>query len=56
MASALTPAARETILSTIPLGRMASAAEVAAAVRFLSSAEAGYITGQVLHVNGGMYM
>jgi len=56
MAAALNPGAREAILATIPLGRMASASEVAAAVRFLASEEAGYITGQVLNVNGGMYM
>jgi 3-oxoacyl-[acyl-carrier protein] reductase len=56
MAAALNPGAREAILAAIPLGRMASASEVAAAVRFLASEEAGYITGQVLNVNGGMYM
>lgn len=56
MTSALTPAAREAILADVPLGRMAAASEVAAAVRFLASEDAGYITGQVLHVNGGMYM
>jgi 3-oxoacyl-[acyl-carrier protein] reductase len=40
----------------IPLGRMGVPAEVAAAVVFLASGEAGYITGQVLHVDGGMVM
>ena len=40
----------------IPLGRMGTAADVAAAVCFLASDEAAYITGQVLAVNGGMYM
>ena len=40
----------------IPLGRAGTAADVAAAVCFLASDEASYITGQVLHVNGGMYM
>lgn len=44
------------ILSTIPLGRMGEGAEVAAAVAYLASAEAGYVTGQTLHVNGGMAM
>ncbi|MEE4608093.1 MAG: 3-oxoacyl-[acyl-carrier-protein] reductase [Desulfobacteraceae bacterium] len=56
MTAALAPAAREALVSTIPLGRIGSAQEVAAAVQFLASAAAGYITGQVLHVNGGMYM
>ena len=40
----------------IPLGRPGTPADVAAAVCFLASDEASYITGQVLHVNGGMYM
>ena len=39
----------------IPLGRIARAAEIAAAVEFLASEQAGYITGQTLNVNGGMY-
>ncbi len=40
----------------IPLGTFGTAEDVAAGVVFLASSEAGYITGQVLHVNGGMYM
>lgn len=40
----------------IPLGRMGSAADIAAAVAYLASEEASYVTGQVLGVNGGMYM
>jgi len=44
------------ILGNIPLGRMGEGAEVAAAVVYLASAEAGYVTGQTLHVNGGMAM
>ena len=40
----------------IPLGRPGSPADIAAAVGFLASEEAAYITGQVLAVNGGMYM
>jgi 3-oxoacyl-[acyl-carrier protein] reductase len=44
------------VLETIPLRRLGRAEDVAAAVRFLASEEAGYITGHVLSVNGGMYM
>lgn len=44
------------ILQAIPMGRIGSPLEVAAAVRFLASEEAGYITGSVIDVNGGMYM
>ena len=44
------------ILTQIPAGRMGSAAEIAAAVLYLSSAEAGYVTGATLHVNGGRAM
>jgi 3-oxoacyl-[acyl-carrier protein] reductase len=40
----------------IPLGRLGLPADIAEAVKFLASEEAGYITGQVLHVNGGMLM
>ena len=47
---------RSAMLTQIPLGRPADVAEVAAAVSFLASDQAAYITGQVLHVNGGMYM
>ena len=47
---------RSAMLTQIPLGRPAAAAEIAAAVSFLASDQAAYITGQVLHVNGGMYM
>ena len=44
------------ITQGIPLGRIGSRREVAAAVRFLASEEASYITGNVIDVNGGMYM
>ncbi|HOV87421.1 MAG TPA: 3-oxoacyl-[acyl-carrier-protein] reductase [Syntrophobacteraceae bacterium] len=47
---------REAILDQIPAGRYGAPEEVAAAVKFLASKGAGYITGQVLHVNGGLYM
>jgi 3-oxoacyl-[acyl-carrier protein] reductase len=44
------------LLAQIPLGRLGQAAEIAHAVAFLASPEAGYITGTELHVNGGMLM
>jgi 3-oxoacyl-[acyl-carrier protein] reductase len=44
------------ILGRVPAGRLGSAAEVAAAVVYLASDEAAYVTGQTLHVNGGMAM
>jgi 3-oxoacyl-[acyl-carrier protein] reductase len=47
---------RETIVAKIPASRAGTPAEVAAAVIFLASNEAGYVTGQTLHVNGGMAM
>ena len=47
---------QEALLKMIPLGRMGTASEVAAGVKFLLSDEAGYITGHVLCINGGMYM
>ncbi|MAM70623.1 MAG: 3-oxoacyl-ACP reductase [Gammaproteobacteria bacterium] len=46
----------ELLLGRIPLGRYGQPEEVAAAVAYLASDEAGYITGETLHVNGGMYM
>lgn len=56
MTRSLPDAQREALLAKIPLGRLGEAAEVAAAVAFLAGPRAGYITGAVLHVNGGMYM
>jgi 3-oxoacyl-[acyl-carrier protein] reductase len=47
---------RDALLKQIPLARLGSPADVAEAVRFLVSPEAAYITGHVLHVNGGMIM
>jgi 3-oxoacyl-[acyl-carrier protein] reductase len=47
---------KDAMLARIPLGRMGTDAEVAAAIVFLASEEAGYITGHVLDINGGMYM
>ena len=47
---------KEKMLATIPLKRFGAPEDIAAAVRFLCSEEAGYITGHVLDVNGGMYM
>lgn len=56
MTESIAEPAREKLLQRIPLGRMGTDRDVAAAVRFLASGEAGYITGHVLDVNGGMYM
>jgi len=56
MTAALAPEVREGLLAQVPLGRVGTAQEVAEVVRFLASDAAGYITGQVIHVNGGLYM
>ncbi len=56
MTRALPEAQKELLLKQIPLGRLGLAEEVASAVAFLASPQAGYITGTTLHVNGGMYM
>jgi 3-oxoacyl-[acyl-carrier protein] reductase len=56
MTASLNDKQREAILGAVPSGRLGSPAEVAAAVVYLASAEAAYVTGQTLHVNGGMAM
>ncbi len=56
MTRALNETQTAAILQQIPLGRLGSAAEVANAVGYLVSPQAGYVTGTTLHVNGGMYM
>lgn len=56
MTEALSEDQRERLLATVPMGRMGTTEDVASAVLFLASEEAGYITGHVLNVNGGMYM
>lgn len=56
MTDALTDAQRQPLLAQVPLGRLGTAEEVAAAVSFLVSPGASYITGTQMHVNGGMYM
>ena len=55
MTQALNESQQEAILQQIPLGRMGDANDIANAVAFLASEEASYITGTILHVNGGMY-
>ena len=56
MTSGLREEQRKALLSRIPVGRMGSADEIAAAVCFLASRDSNYVTGQTLHVNGGMAM
>lgn len=56
MTGVLTDEIREKLLLNIPLRRMGDPKDVAAAVQFLASEEAGYVTGHVLDVNGGLYM
>jgi 3-oxoacyl-[acyl-carrier protein] reductase len=56
MTDGLPEAQKEALNARIPMGRMGEAGDVGAAVAFLASKEAGYVTGQTLHVNGGMAM
>jgi 3-oxoacyl-[acyl-carrier protein] reductase len=56
MTAVLDDKRRAAVLTTVPMGRLGNPEEVAAAVAFLAAREAGYITGQTLHVNGGMFM
>jgi 3-oxoacyl-[acyl-carrier protein] reductase len=56
MTDVLNDKQKESILAKIPSGRMGTGLEVASTVRFLASEEASYITGQTIHVNGGMIM
>ncbi len=56
MTASLPEKARQLMIDQIPLGRSGTPQDIAAAVVFLASEQAGYITGQVIHVSGGMYM
>ncbi|MBM85740.1 MAG: hypothetical protein CMM47_06935 [Rhodospirillaceae bacterium] len=56
MTAALSNEQRERLLSVVPVGRLGSPEDVAAAVSYLASPEASYVTGATLHVNGGMAM
>ena len=56
MTAALPEAQQQALLSQIPLGQLGKPADIAHAVAYLASPQAGYVTGQELHVNGGMYM
>ncbi|MBS0278878.1 MAG: 3-oxoacyl-[acyl-carrier-protein] reductase [Proteobacteria bacterium] len=56
MTDALTDAQKEAVFGKIPAGRMGTPAEIAAAVAYLASDEAGYVTGETLQINGGMAM
>ncbi len=55
MTADIPEAQREALLANVAVGRLGQVQEVAALVRFLASAEAGYITGETIHVNGGLY-
>ena len=56
MTHALTDEQKQGILSQVPAGKLGEVKDIAKAVAFLASGDAGYITGTTLHVNGGLYM
>jgi 3-oxoacyl-[acyl-carrier protein] reductase len=56
MTDALNEKQREAILANVPIGKLGSGEDIGAAVVYLASAEAAYVTGQTLHINGGMAM
>ena len=56
MTAELSEEQHKALQAQIPLGHMGQPADIAHAVAYLASREAGYVTGQELHVNGGMYM
>lgn len=56
MTEVLTDEQKALMLTSIPLGRLGQPAEIASVVKFLSSDDAAYVTGETIHVNGGMYM
>ena len=56
MTQKLVDSQKEAILKTIPLQRLGSSSEVSEVVKFLASDAASYITGEIIHVNGGMFM
>jgi 3-oxoacyl-[acyl-carrier protein] reductase len=56
MTAGLPPEQQQALLGQIPLGHLGKPEDVAFAVAFLASSQAAYITGQEIHVNGGMYM
>jgi 3-oxoacyl-[acyl-carrier protein] reductase len=55
MTEALSPSAKDAIMAQIPAGRAGTPEDVAGVACFLASEAAAYITGQVIHVNGGLY-
>ena len=56
MTASMSPEMKEQLMKVVPLGRVGTAREIAAACVYLASDEAAYVTGQVLRVNGGMYV